>query len=909
MSDFPNFTDFYVSVNGREPFPWQMRLAELVAGTGWPADIGVPTGLGKTSTIDVAVWALAAQAAVNNVQLPRRIWYVVDRRLLVDAASDHAQNLADQLADPQAPHAVRAVGAALSSLAAGGDRPPLAVSRLRGGGSSNPTSVRPPDPAQPAIICATVAMYGSRLLFRGYGSSRSMWPIDAALAGIDSLVLLDEAHLARPLQKLVHEIAQCDANTTGVMRPFGRFHPTAGTAALLPAARSRPVLVNLTATGSKTAFDLNHADHDNPVIHKRMSAQKPSRLLEVKRGKLPATLARETLSEVAQRPGCAAVVFVNSPRTAREVAEAMRKEARDLRPLLLTGQLRDPDAHSVRETLLNPSKGCPAGTLPNRQTPLIVIATQTLEVGADLDFDVCVSQSAGARAIVQRWGRLNRLGTKPNAIGIIVHEEGSDGGIYGQEAEKVFQRLSLAHQPVNLSPGVIAKLVGAPEDDCAQSGEILPAHLWEFAKTSVPPPGAAPPELFFDALEAADRRVSIMWRAVVPLPGEEIVPSPRQGELVDVPIGEVRDFLKLNSPGTRHDGQTSEVAVISEDGNMIDFVDVSGIRPGMTIVLPTNSGGYGSSGWDPSSTADVTDLSPQLGHTLHLTSIAVENAFGPVSLAQAVLHEARSLEFSSDEGPDILVDREIARRLGQILIRECAWLSSCSDFAIMRCGPDQEPVLQWEPVVCTPPLLVDALDELSNAPRVGLQAHLEAVAELADLTAKSLGLPKDLCQAVEWAGRFHDLGKADDRFQAWLGGSPGEQLAKSVSAPGKWQAAALAAGWTIGARHELLSLQIIDQFEAMGGEIPEPSLVRHLVLSHHGHGRPSCPTRGGGIARTRVRIGRFDVLAETDPSVEDWAQPRRFRELTERFGYWGLALMEAIVRQSDHRVSAATEVL
>ena len=36
----------------------------------------------------------------------------------------------------------------------------------------------------------------------------------------------------------------------------------------------------------------------------------------------------------------------------------------------------------------------------------------------------------------------------------------------------------------------------------------------------------------------------------------------------------------------------------------------------------------------------------------------------------------------------------------------------------------------------------------------------------------------------------------------------------------------------------------------------------------------------------------------------DWGQPTRFRRGCERYGYWGLALLEAIVRQADHQVSA-----
>ncbi|HVF13847.1 MAG TPA: hypothetical protein VM942_04560, partial [Acidimicrobiales bacterium] len=62
VPEVPDFVTFYRAVHGREPFPWQRRLAAVVERDGWPAEIGVPTGLGKTSCIDIGVWSLARQA-------------------------------------------------------------------------------------------------------------------------------------------------------------------------------------------------------------------------------------------------------------------------------------------------------------------------------------------------------------------------------------------------------------------------------------------------------------------------------------------------------------------------------------------------------------------------------------------------------------------------------------------------------------------------------------------------------------------------------------------------------------------------------------------------------------------------------------------------------------------------------
>src|SRR5262249_38327668 len=154
------------------PFPWQERLAKRVCDGDWPRAIALPTAAGKTACIDIAVFALACRAQTA----PRRIFFVVDRRIVVDQAWLHARAMAERLA--MAPSGIlKTVADSLRELAE--DDRPLDVFALRGGMYRESSWAR--SPLQPTIMASTVDQVGSRLLFRGYGVSDSMKPIHAGL--------------------------------------------------------------------------------------------------------------------------------------------------------------------------------------------------------------------------------------------------------------------------------------------------------------------------------------------------------------------------------------------------------------------------------------------------------------------------------------------------------------------------------------------------------------------------------------------------------------------------------------------------------------------------------------------------------------------------------------------------------
>ncbi len=192
MATGSTFEDCFRQLTGWRPLHWQERLFIRHFEQGeLPAALDIPTGLGKTSVMSLWLIALA-----HGAKLPRRLVYVVDRRAIVDQATTEAEKLREALeADAKRLKEPLGLGARR-----------LPISTLRGAHVDNREWLD--DPAAPAIIVGTVDMIGSRLLFEGYGVSRKMRPYQAGLLGVNSLIVLDEAHLVPPFGHLVRGIEQ-----------------------------------------------------------------------------------------------------------------------------------------------------------------------------------------------------------------------------------------------------------------------------------------------------------------------------------------------------------------------------------------------------------------------------------------------------------------------------------------------------------------------------------------------------------------------------------------------------------------------------------------------------------------------------------------------------------------------------
>ena len=115
------------------------------------------------------------------------------------------------------------------------------------------------------------------------------------------------------------------------------------------------------------------------------------------------------------------LVYVRRPRDARRIADELAKATDRSRIALLTGTVRGYERDALAETAL--FKGFRSD--PERQPPEAteyLVATSAGEVGVDLDADHLVCDLSTLDSMIQRLGRVNRLGRKDRQANVHVVE-------------------------------------------------------------------------------------------------------------------------------------------------------------------------------------------------------------------------------------------------------------------------------------------------------------------------------------------------------------------------------------------------------------------------------------------------------------------------------------------------------
>lgn len=909
-----SFKDFFKHLHGYEPFPWQERLANDVSANGeYPDILNLPTASGKTAFIDIWLWALyldMEERGRKERKTPMRLFYVVDRRIVADAANERAEHIKDKLKCAQ-----NGVLKKVADIL----RPeknylPLETAILRGGMERDWDWCK--SPAQPLACSGTVDMIGSRLLFRGYGVSPGQRPIGAALVGCDSMVVLDEAHLSSAFERTLKNIVELRGEENDIRKL---------------------VVVRMSAThreGDGKSFELDEQDYKNNEIKKRIEEEKTIRLAEA--GKLESKLAKEAqeLSENSKSPPVVGVI-ANTVDTARKVYEKLKKE-KNSEAILLIGRSRPYD----RDNLIKQhGDRLFAGKKQKGETPLFVVATQCVEAGADFDFDKMTTEIAPLDSLLQRFGRLNRLGNSSEAEGVIVATNTARKKqlpFYGDAPEETWKWLSeiveknskketdfsasaMSGIMKNNNGKELGKCFSPPSND---SPQVMREYIDIWSRTSIPQFAEPDIPLFLHGEEPARADVQFVWRADIPENPEEKEKTliqvsevlsalpPRAEEALSVPLWKAKQWLSgeeipadvadVEGAGieTEKKGppENEKNKVIRWRGRERDqkdraaLIKVSEVSPGDVVVLSSSQGGCDKFGWNPSSKEEVKDIAWETRNKNN-RKYAMRVRPGCCDGNK----EWEDVKNLIGEGEDLPDARKIAGELFGIKNPE-----SCR---IVRYGE------KWREEGFSL-IIVKRKSRSGKTGIVGLKDHCENVATEAKNSAEKAGLPEKLVESLETAGKWHDAGKAEKRWQEYAtgGGAHNGQVAKSPAALSRkeWRKA----GLSKGERHEYWSYLLAKNILPETGE---RDLILHLVASHHGNARPlpMPPDDGGEMARKaeEQEIQYNGANAQVAHSV--WSPgnefPSRFAELNKQYGWWELAYLEAILRLADYEQSRIEE--
>jgi len=939
---FPAFSEFLHAVTGHGPFPWQERLAEHVEREGkFPDAITVPTGLGKTTTMLVHLHALARDVHRNGPQNrthPLRCFHIVERREVVDTSFKLAEKAAEAINGATDPDSVLyPVRRALSELIPAemeGFEPVVSTASLHGGINTRGDWLRP---VGAQLITATVTQIASRALFRGVGVSPNTSPMHAAVTGMDRVILVDEPHLSEAAIAALRDAENVQrAATEELGVPIGQ-------TVILGATAPRHLL-----SAADAPFTTDRADAEHPVAGRKLRAPKRIALITVDgvsapdaEKKLTQKMAAAALDaherDAARGPTGTGgehgvLVFANTVKMARQIFKELRSQK------MVGGQLRL--VHGRMRRWDRPVLDlAPAD---------ITVATQTLEVGADIDGFEVITQICSLSALIQRAGRGNRYGNLEDARILVFanrvvkkpkntapgddgnnaeHLEGTEVGddasgentvaqeavdagtlaVYGERAEALLRALTAltngGHTTIPASPddmaafrAAVVEAVGEEVLDPPIRTAVLRPQIARFAAYTDPGTNFPLDAFLSGPDEQRQLDVTVAWRNsdALDLLSETGV---QDAETVQIPLMALRNLLMSASSekpqelyvddldvGARADSVTDPKKPIARE-----ILEQIRLQMGRDWAAPKKIGDIAPGAMVVLDTGLGGYVDPTGGDA---PGLDIESRDTVIDISEAVA-------CANNRGRFLLTDDELIAALNEDFL-----LDSTGGEAGRRVTEALR-----ENSKISDGTVAEVLPIAAASPGDNDEQTLRFVIVLSDGNRE---IGDNLCRTVFLADHGHQVGRWSANAAAVLPLRNPEAVALIDAGDrhdlGKADRAFQAAlgnrgivgdtAWAKSRREhsraerrrlrEQAGLSADWRHEVAGAAGIDDPLTRHLVVSHHMWGRPLIvhpDDKGGTDSRITEHVTTFDTLTDT-------------------YGPWGLALLETVMRWADHRASA-----
>jgi CRISPR-associated endonuclease/helicase Cas3 len=790
---------------GFEPHGYQARLAR----DGLPPVVEAPTGTGKTGIILAWLWRRLYEPDPDvRATTPRRLVYALPQRSLVEQVAGETERWLAKL-ELDNPELDNRVG----------------LHVVMGGAGQSQRWWRL-DMHKSAIVIGTVDSLVSKALNRGYGIARASYPIDFALVTNGAHWVIDEIQLCRESTTTLRQLAAF-ARDLGTAEPFG----LTCMSATVPEKLLRTVDNPAVPQGDVIEIEPEERVGELAV---RLSASRTIRELAVAPGDYPA-IAAEARSR--HRAGTLTLVVLNTVNAARDVYKALAGQPAPR--LLLHSRFRGVDRARLAGEL----------TANLGDAGRIVVATQVVEAGLDLNASVLITEAAPWPSLVQRAGRCNRTGMVADAELCWVPPskappyESADVDAVGAELRRLEGQALTAED-------LLARDVPVTETPVAvlRRGDFI--ALFDTA----PDLSGADLDIAPYVRDADDLEAQLAWAVWEPETPDgrppDDVKAPDTEWRCRVPLGEVAAMVKRDVPVWRLDQVLGRWTRVTSQARA---------RPGEVLLVAAASGGYDPElGLDPAARGPVSS-GPDLSRRADLAAGAEDN------------YRADTASVGQDD-----------------------WLS---------------------------------LDQHSKDVRGQSRTLLAVLDPL---------LPDEAGANIVTAAYLHDVGKAHETWQDALCRLAPEDKKDEIRAGGPWAKSgidgALRFDGRVAFRHELASLLLLDgPLRPMLDDVPDPDLVRYLVIAHHGKLRVQVRDPGDlavlapGEASERTLLGlthgavtgipallgksASELTVDLEPFAlgGDRSWTRTALGLRDRYGPFVLAYLETVVRIADWRASAGLE--